>query len=95
MSKGQLPYILLAIIFLAMIFKIPPEDVSQLARDILAQLRNMRILGWLLSVLLALGWFSGNKRLRRRHRQELKRISGEKKHLQEKLVLRKLDSSDS
>lgn len=94
MNKGQFPIAIVGIIFLAIIIKMPPDDVSILAKDILQSLKNFRLMGWLLSVILAFLWFFSNKRLRKTSSKEVSRIGDQKTDLQEKLVLRKLDSSN-
>lgn len=94
MNRGQFPYAVLGTIFIVMIVKMPPDKVSELAFAILKQLQTLRLLGWALSLVLALGWFFSSKKHRKHHSGETKRIAGEKKFLQEEVVKRKLESSD-
>jgi len=94
MNKGQFPFAVFAIIILALILKMPSEDVTDFAYKVLQALVNTRILGWALTILLALGWFISNKALRRKQSTEFRRIGNEKKKVQEELILRDLPSSN-
>ena len=94
MNKGQFPFAVFSILILALILKMPSEDVTEFAYSVLQALINTRLLGWGLTILLAVGWFISNKALRRKHSSEFKRIGQEKKKVQEKLILRELPSSN-
>lgn len=94
MNRGQLPVIMFVFLLFVIILKMPSEDASTLAFAILDQLKRLRLLGWALSLIFMFLWFNSSRRLRKSHSTEFKRVGKKKKELQEKLTLRKLDSSN-
>lgn len=56
-NKGQLPILLVGIIFLVMVVRMPPEDVSKLAFQTLEELKNLHLLGYATTVLVLVLWY--------------------------------------
>lgn len=94
MNKGQFPFAIMGLCLILLILKMPPEKAYDLAIEILDRLKTLNYLGWILSVVFMFLWYTSSKRLRQKHSDEFDRVGQEKKELQEKLVLRKLDSSN-
>jgi len=94
MSKGQLLPLMGGLIVAFMIFRMPPEDISKIMFELVSLIKDWYYIGWILAILSLPGWYITNKGLRRSHYNEMKRISDEKKLLQEKLLQRKLESSN-
>jgi hypothetical protein len=94
MNKGQFPLALLALIILAFLFKMPPNDVSQLAFAILENIVNGSLLGYLLGGGTTIGWFIHSKWQRRVLHEEIERLSLERNELQQKLLTDNIRSSE-
>ncbi|ALU75243.1 MULTISPECIES: hypothetical protein [Tenacibaculum] len=94
MNKGQFLLGVVGLAFLIMILKLTPEDTKMLLDDILSKLGNIYYIGWTLGIFSTFGWYFGTKRLRRIHSKEVRRISEEKKGLQQKVTSKKLRSSN-
>lgn len=83
---------LLGTVFIALIFRMPPSDVSRLVFEILASFKQLHLWGWTLSVALSLGWFLHAKHQRRVLHSEIARIAEERTTAQEKLIGRQPSS---
>lgn len=88
--KGQLPLAGLTVIFLLIFFKYPSEDLPELFE--ISKFNS--ILGWLIALFISFTAVYITKRQRRIHSKEIKRISEEKKKLQQSLSTKKLQSSN-
>lgn len=84
MNRGQLPLLAVAAIFFAMVWRMPPEDVSALATRIVDALIDANLGGWVLSVVLVAGWFVHARYMRQQYSAEYDRIGAEKAELQAK-----------
>lgn len=94
LNKGQFPLAVLGLIVVILIAKMPSEDASKLIFELLELVRKFQILGWLISVFSLIGWFYNTKHLRKIHSVEMSRVSMEKKELQQKLLDKKLQTSN-
>ena len=94
MNKGQFLLGVVGLAFLIMIIKLTPEDTKLLLDGVFNKLGNIYYIGWTLGVFSTFGWYLGTKRQRRIHSKEMRRISEEKKSLQQKITNKKLRSSN-
>lgn len=85
-AKAQLPVLLFGLIILVLVLKCSQKDASTLLFKILSIYELHFILGWILTVVLALGWYFSLKRTRRIHASEMDRVTKEKTELQNKLL---------
>ena len=90
---GHTVFVILALIVLIVILKLESSDLHSLVDKFFNLLTKWSILGWILFVLMVLYSWLMFKKLRRRHQQELNRISGEKSKWQERAFNRKLKST--
>lgn len=81
-NKGQFPPVAAAMIFVAMIYRMPPEDVSRLMFEILADLKTGYLIGYAIGIILLMGWFMHVKWQRRIIAHEMRRIGLEKSEVQ-------------
>lgn len=95
LNKGQLFGMAIVVIFIIFAIRIPSGDIIILVRDIFDISKINSTLGWILSVFITFGGFIILRWQRRIHTKEIKRISNEKKLLQEKLTRKKLSSSNN
>lgn len=95
MAKGQFPLALVAMVFVVMILKMPPQDVSRLMFQLEADISNGKLTGFLLSFLLGGGWFVHARWQRRTITSEVSRIGEEKSKLQGHHLDVKIESSES
>ena len=93
-NKGQLPILFGFLLMIVIVLKMPPADVSNLATEILKAFHDYHILGWVLSLIMAILWFISSKGFRTGHKEEMSRVGKEKKELQEKLLGKKLPTSN-
>lgn len=87
MNKGQFPVALVAIVVCLIIWKMPPQDVSRLAFDIVDGFKTWYLGGWILSPVVVFGWFFHSRWQRKFFTQEINRISAERNKWQEKAGL--------
>jgi hypothetical protein len=83
LSKGQFPIACLFFIFVIMLLKMPGADVTRLALAIVGGFKNFQLVGYVLSIMLAGGWFAHTRWQRSRYEKELKRVVEERNQLQE------------
>ena len=74
-SKGQFPVALLGIIVLASVLKMPPADVSTLVFRIVELLSSGRWAGYVLALLVSLGWWRHARYLRHSLDAEMRRMN--------------------
>ena len=94
MNKGQLIGMTIALIFILLIIKIPNDQIIPFIEKLLNISRINSILGWCLSGIVTFASFLIIRWQRRIHTKEIRRISNEKRLLQEKLTQEKLPSSN-
>lgn len=95
MNKAQLPALAVAVLLGMCIWKMPPADVSRLIFEIKSDLVNAHLLGYVLTVVVTLGWFLTAKAQRRTIYPEIDRIGSEKSKLQKLQLGEDLESSGS
>jgi hypothetical protein len=81
-NRGQLPLFGFFLLLLALIWKMPQDDVSKLVFDLLASARRGELFAWVIAVLLAAGWFTHARVQRRLFGTEFDRVGREKSALQ-------------
>ena len=96
MNKGQFPLAMVGMIVLTIIFKMPAEDVSRLAFQIITDLKAGYLLGYVLSIGSVSGWFIHARWQRRSITVEIDRLSGDRTRTQkQQLGTGKVKSSRS
>jgi hypothetical protein len=93
-DKGQLPVLGIIFIFVMLIWKMPEQDVSRLMFQFFESLQRYESLGYVLSLILSIGWFSHVRQIRMSFRKEAERIGQEKSNLQNKLSDSTFESSE-
>jgi hypothetical protein len=81
-GKGQLPVAIAGTVFIIMVLRMPPEDISKLAFQMLSDLREGYLVGDLLSVIFLISWYIHAKSQRRTITDEVDRMGKEKSKLQ-------------
>lgn len=81
-NKGQFPFTLLGLVLLALIMKMPPEDASRLVFRLIDGGEGDSLLGYLLSLLLLVGWYLHARYQRRVIAAEIERMAAERNMLQ-------------
>ena len=81
-SKGQFPMAMGCIIAVVMVLKMPAEDVSKLVFQILKGVEEMRLVGYLTTLVALIGWFYHAQWQRKMMAKEVNRIAGERNRLQ-------------
>ena len=95
LNKGQLLGMGLVVFFLVVVFRIPEDQLVPLIERLLDISEINSILGWILSGFTTFGGFLIIRWQRRIHTKEIKRISSEKRLLQQKLNSKELPSSNN
>jgi hypothetical protein len=93
-NKGQFPWAILAMIVIAVIFRMPPDDVSKLAFRVLDALERGALLGYALAFFATAGWFFHSRYQRRIITVELNRMSKQRNQLQAHKLGNKIRSSE-
>lgn len=93
-NRGQLPLFGFFFIIVVLILKMSAEDVSHLVFELLESLKQGELVAYVVSALLALGWFWHAKVMRRISSDEFERIGNEKTRLQSELSGIQYRSSD-
>jgi hypothetical protein len=94
MNKGLFLPTVAFLTTIAMILKMPAQDVSRLAFEILKKLENGDLVGYVLSVLLTSGWYVHSKYQRRSIVAEQRRISEERNEWQNRALRGNIESSE-
>lgn len=95
MNKGQFPIAIFGAIIIILILKMSSEDSSKLVFELMGKFSSLYLLGWFLFIVVIMCWYFSNKNLRRIQALEMKRVTEEKKILQEQLTKRKLQTSNN
>ena len=93
MSKGQFPLALFGLFLMLIILKMPSDQVSVLAFELINDLKSLNLIGIILCPLTLFGWFVHIRWQRRIFSSEIDRISGERNHYQQKLIDGNINSS--
>ena len=83
-NKGQFPFAILGLILLALIMKMPPDDVSRLVFRLVDGVERGSLFGYALSLFLLAGWYVHARYQRRVISQEIERMAAERNMLQGK-----------
>lgn len=81
-SKGQFPMAMGCLIAIVMILKMPAEDVSKLVFQMLKGVEEVRLVGYLTTLVALTGWFYHARWQRKMMAEEVNRIAGERNKLQ-------------
>lgn len=81
-NKGQFPFAMLGVVLLALIVKMPSEDVSELVFRLVDGAERDSLLGYLLSLFVLAGWYVHARYQRRVIAREIGRIAAERNMLQ-------------
>lgn len=80
-NRGQFPPALLALVALAIVFKMPAADMSLLALRVVSLMERHELLGYAFTVFCAAGWFLHARLQRRWIGDERRRMSSERAEL--------------
>lgn len=94
LNRGQFIPALLGMIFVVMILRMPPEDVSQLVFEIHRNIVNASLVGYFLGMLAISGWFIHSRWQRKLIDREMKRIAEERNKWQEHNLGNRIKSSE-
>ena len=87
MEFGQLPVLIVGIMFVIIFLRIPPEDLTSI-------LKRTRINDYILSMLLSLFWLFHSKYQRSMYKTEIDRIAKVRNESEKLLTENKLKSSE-
>src|SRR5262249_32534714 len=93
-NKGQLPVLGLIAIFLVLVWRLPPEELAKLAREMLEALEKRELIGYAASLIFGFGWFFHARWMRKEFSNEYERIGREKSHAQSKAAGKNFPSSE-
>jgi len=83
-NKGQFPVAIVGTCFIIMLFRMPAERLFDVLTEMLHLLGEYHILGWVLTVILTIGWFISSRRQRKHFHSEMDRLTEERNHWQTK-----------
>lgn len=86
LNRGQFIPASVFIIVLVGIMRMPEGDVTRFLYEVLADLKNGALLGYIWGGLVTYLWFKGTKALRKQNVTEMKRIVEERNHYQAKQI---------
>jgi hypothetical protein len=95
LNKGQFPFAMMGVVSLALIWRMPKQDLSKLVFELLESAKSGAILGWLLFAVAILGWFLHARAARAAFTREMNRITGERNRYQSQAMGASLQSSDN
>lgn len=93
-NRGQLPILLVCAMLIIYLIKLPADAMIDLSVKIADRLSGWHYWGWCIAIVSVFGWYYTNRRQRHLHTEEMRRISNEKKKLQEMLSKKQLQSSN-
>jgi len=93
-NKGQLLPMLLGSIILLVIFKMDSNQIGGICREVIDNLVNLKILGWILFVVVSVVWAIVGKIRRNSVRREMERIGAEKSKAQRRAQGKDIKSSN-
>ena len=94
-NQGQLPVLGILGILILVIWRMPENDVSQLMFQVVEHMSNGTLIGYILSVIFAFGWYFNSKKMRAEFTEESQRIGKEKSNLQNSLTDVPFNSSET
>ncbi len=81
--KGQFPIFILGAMMIALIIRLPGDDLARLANRLLDQFIKGGLVSYVLNIMLGLGWVMNTRWLRQMHSEEIKRMSEQQTKWQE------------
>lgn len=93
-DHGQFPLMFVFLLSIIFISKLPNDDVSVLARELFESVTKGEMVFLFCFLITVAGWVLHVKLIKKNFEREYKRIGREKSELQEKLMGRKLKSSE-
>jgi hypothetical protein len=93
MNKGQFPLAICGLIFIVMVLRMPPQDVSKLVFEIVEDVKEKYFVGDILAGVALVGWFIHAKWQRKLIHSEMERMATERNKAQEVASGRKSPSS--
>ena len=93
-NKGQLPLIMGGVLLAIPLLRMPAQDASRFMFEFLSDIREARIVGYVLFVLTLVGWYLHARLQRRTIHDEIQRISRERSRLQQRELPGEIESSD-
>lgn len=93
-NKGQLPILGLLSVILLIIWKMPPADMTEIAKGAFQDLKAGQYVAYLVCFLLICGWYAHTKGMRKQFSLEFERIGNEKSKLQSDAAGAKFKSSE-
>jgi hypothetical protein len=94
MNKGQFPLAVVALIVIAVLYKMPSEDVSKLVFQVADGFLSGRLVGWALGGVTSVGWLIHSRWQRRMIHKEMENLSFERSELQRRLLNGNIASSE-
>ena len=93
-EKGQFPVALSGFLLIVMFWRMPSEDVTKLLFHVFDLLERGQLLGYVLAMCVALGWFSHARFQRSAIADEMQRISEQRTSLQAQVLGHRVRSSE-
>ncbi|MGF1840978.1 hypothetical protein [Vibrio atlanticus] len=94
-DRGQLMPVLCFLVILALVFKMPEEQVYEFGMNILSGFKDWSLVGWFCTVVVISLWAGHAQVMRRKHSTEYKRMGQEKSKAQQDRAKIPLKSSDN
>ena len=94
MNKGQFPLAIVGLIIITIIWRMPSESVGKLAFEVVEEMKNGYLIGYVVAFVAIIGWFFHAKAQRRWAATEIKRVTAERTKVQEEKMGTKLQSSE-
>lgn len=92
-SRGQIIPVAIFLIIIVIVFRLPPQILGEIVKDLFLKASRFYALGYVLSIFLILGWYIHVKFLNQIHEREMDRIAQEKTKLQKQLTPGNIQSS--
>ena len=83
-GRGQFPTALVAIGVIISIVWVPQHNWAIIIKSILRGLQNGSLLGYVLSIVIAIGWWKYVRSMQRQHSEEVERLNQEINNLKSK-----------
>lgn len=85
-DRGQFIPVAILILLVPLVYGLTPEQRFLLLMSIGDTFKDYSSMGWILGLLILAGWIAHNRWVSRLHKEEVGRISDEKKELQDRLI---------
>ncbi|HDL6963415.1 TPA: hypothetical protein PXM28_002734 [Yersinia enterocolitica] len=94
MASGQLVPITISIILMIAAFRLPEDELSKIAHDVIDGLISHALIGWVCAAIILGAWSWHAGVMRRCFSQEAQRIGREKTEIQQNQTSQELGTSD-